>query len=36
MDNGFLLFNNVKVPHISMLARFSSIDKKSNKYIRPS
>ena len=36
MDNGFLLFNNVKVPHISMLARFSSVDKSTNKYIRPS
>nr|OQO20466.1 hypothetical protein B0A51_11805 [Rachicladosporium sp. CCFEE 5018] len=36
MDNGYLLFNKVKVPHISMLARFSSIDPKTNKYIRPS
>ncbi|KAL1584620.1 hypothetical protein WHR41_06979 [Cladosporium halotolerans] len=35
MDNGFLLFNHVKVPHISMLARFSSIDPKTNKYVRP-
>jgi acyl-CoA oxidase len=35
MDNGFLLFNNVKVPHISMLARFSSIDLKTSKYTRP-
>ena len=35
MDNGFLLFNKVKVPHISMLARFSSIDLKTNKYTRP-
>lgn len=35
MDNGFLLFNNVKVPHISMLARFSSVDKKTNRYVRP-
>ena len=36
MDNGFLLFNNVKVPHIGMLARYSSVDPKSNQYIRPS
>lgn len=36
MDNGFLLFNKVKVPHISMLARFSRIDPKTNKYVRPS
>lgn len=35
MDNGFLLFNNIKVPHINMLARFARIDKDSNKYIRP-
>ena len=35
MDNGYLLFNKVKVPHISMLARFSSVDKKTNKYMRP-
>lgn len=35
MDNGFLLFNKVKVPHISMLARFSSVDKKTSKYLRP-
>lgn len=34
MDNGFLLFNNVKVPHISMLARFSSVDPNTNKYVR--
>lgn len=36
MDNGFLLFNKVKVPHISMLARFSMVDPKTNKYVRPS
>nr|POE85480.1 putative peroxisomal acyl-coenzyme a oxidase 1.2 [Quercus suber] len=35
MDNGYLLFNKLKVPHIAMLARFSSIDKATNKYIRP-
>nr|BAJ97384.1 predicted protein [Hordeum vulgare subsp. vulgare] len=36
MDNGFLLFKNVKIPHINMLARFSSIEPKTNKYVRPS
>lgn len=36
MDNGFLLFNNVKIPHQNMLARFSRIDPKTNKYQRPS
>ncbi|KIW13147.1 hypothetical protein PV08_08334 [Exophiala spinifera] len=36
MDNGFLLFKEVKIPHINMLARFSRIDPDTNKYIRPS
>ena len=36
MDNGYLLFNAIKIPHISMLARYSSVDPKSNQYIRPS
>lgn len=35
MDNGFLLLNKVKVPHVNMLARFSRIDKETGKYIRP-
>ncbi|KAF2710628.1 acyl-CoA oxidase [Pleomassaria siparia CBS 279.74] len=34
MDNGFLLFNKVKVPHISMLARFSRVDPETNEYVR--
>ena len=36
MDNGFLLFNDVKIPHANMLARFSGIDPNTNKYVRPS
>ena len=36
MDNGFLLLNKVKVPHVNMLARFSGVDPKTNKYVRPS
>jgi acyl-CoA oxidase len=36
MDNGSLLFNHVKIPHINMLSRFSGVDPKTNKYIRPS
>lgn len=36
MDNGFLLMNKVKIPHVNMLARFSSVDLKSGKYLRPS
>jgi len=35
MDNGFLLLNNVKIPHVNMLARFSGVDPQTNKYIRP-
>jgi len=35
MDNGFLLFNHVKIPHINMLSRFSGVDPSTNKYIRP-
>lgn len=35
MDNGFLLLNNVKVPHAHMLAKFSSVDPKTNKYVKP-
>jgi acyl-CoA oxidase len=35
MDNGFLLFNKVKIPHVNMLAKYSSVDVKTNKYVRP-
>ncbi|TDZ16518.1 Peroxisomal acyl-coenzyme A oxidase 1 [Colletotrichum orbiculare MAFF 240422] len=35
MDNGFLLLNQVKIPHNHMLARFSSIDPQTSKYTRP-
>lgn len=35
MDNGFLLFNHVKIPHVNMLARFSRVDLQTNKYVRP-
>jgi len=35
MDNGFLLFNHVKIPHINMLARFSGVDPETNKYVKP-
>lgn len=36
MDNGFLLLNQVKIPHINMLARFSRVDPETNKYVKPS
>lgn len=35
MDNGFLLLNHVKIPHVNMLARFSGVDPETNKYIKP-
>lgn len=35
MDNGFLLFNKVKVPHDAMLARFSAVDPNTSKYLQP-
>lgn len=35
MDNGFLLLNHVKVPHVNMLARFSRVDPATGKYVRP-
>lgn len=34
MDNGFLLFNKVKVPHISMLAKFTHVDPATGKFAR--
>jgi acyl-CoA oxidase len=36
MDNGFLLFKGVKIPHVNMLARFSRVDPTTSKYVRPS
>jgi acyl-CoA oxidase len=36
MDNGFLLLNHVKIPHVNMLARFSRVDPETDKYVRPS
>jgi acyl-CoA oxidase len=35
MDNGFLLLNKVKIPHVNMLSKFSGVDPKTNKYVRP-
>lgn len=34
MDNGFLLFNNLKIPHVNMLAKFSKVDPDTDKYVR--
>ncbi|RCI07094.1 hypothetical protein CU098_013504 [Rhizopus stolonifer] len=35
VDNGFILFDHVHVPHIAMLARYSRIDRKTGEYIKP-
>ena len=35
MDNGFLLLNQIKVPHVNMLARFSRVDPETGRYVRP-
>ncbi|KAG1057147.1 hypothetical protein G6F43_001010 [Rhizopus delemar] len=35
VDNGFILFDHVHIPHISMLARYSRIDRKTGEYITP-
>lgn len=35
MDNGFLLFNNKKIPHFNMLARFAKVDPDTGRYTRP-
>lgn len=35
VDNGFILFENMRVPHIALLARYSSIDKITGEYITP-
>jgi len=34
MDNGFLLFNQVKIPHVNMLARFNMVDPSTSQYRR--
>ncbi|KAI5306590.1 fatty-acyl coenzyme A oxidase, partial [Ascosphaera atra] len=34
MDNGFLLFNHVKIPHVNMLARFAEVDPNTSKFVR--
>lgn len=34
MDNGFLLFNHLKIPHINMLARFSEVNPETSKFVR--
>ncbi|KAL8283794.1 hypothetical protein RQP46_005226 [Phenoliferia psychrophenolica] len=35
VDNGMLILDHVRVPHINMLAAFSQVDIKSGEYIKP-
>jgi acyl-CoA oxidase len=35
MDNGFILFNKIKLPHVNMLSRFSRVDPVTNEYVKP-
>ncbi|EPQ32450.1 uncharacterized protein PFL1_00646 [Pseudozyma flocculosa PF-1] len=34
-DNGFLLFDHVRVPHFNLLARFSKVEPETGKYLPP-
>lgn len=34
MDNGFMLLNKVKIPHVNMLARFNVVDPETSEYRR--
>lgn len=34
MDNGFVLFNKVKIPHLNMLSRFQVVDPSTGEYQR--
>jgi len=35
LDNGFLLFNNVRIPHENMLAKYAHISKETGVYEKP-
>lgn len=35
MDNGYMLFNNLKVPHSALLSKYSGVDSASGAYIKP-
>src|SRR5271156_3443911 len=35
LDNGFLLFNNVRIPHENMLAKYAQISKETGTYEKP-
>lgn len=35
MDNGFLQFNKVRIPHINMLAKYAGVDRNTGSYQKP-
>ncbi|KAI8099421.1 uncharacterized protein BX664DRAFT_289521 [Halteromyces radiatus] len=35
VDNGFIMFDQLRVPHVAFLARFSQVDKITGEYIKP-
>ena len=35
VDNGFVLFEHYRVPHISLLAKYSQVKPGSGEYVRP-
>ncbi|KAJ9652395.1 hypothetical protein H2198_008364 [Neophaeococcomyces mojaviensis] len=35
MDNGYMLFKNLRVPHSALLSRYSGVDSESGMYIKP-
>ena len=35
MDNGYMLFNNFRIPHSSFLSRNAQVDPETSKYIKP-
>lgn len=35
LDNGFILFDNVRIPHENMLAKYSHVVKSTGGYERP-
>ena len=34
-DNGFMMFDHFRIPHVSMLARYAQVKPGSGEYIKP-
>jgi acyl-CoA oxidase len=35
MDNGYMLFNNFRIPHFAMLSQYSKVDPDTGRYFKP-